>query len=180
MCVCDVWCVYVYIYIHMISYDALWCCKLMFVAMFAIVMPSNHSGFTAVARSRGRSVFVKRNILCEKNWTCSFKKDLACLTVPKEPDCYSIRPLLTHWRTMFPQFSKGLGHERVQFTLSQLQKTLPELILGSSSSAFSPSSSSSSSSSSLSLYVSFFLFLSFPSSFSFSCHTLNLKKMWKK
>jgi hypothetical protein len=41
------------------------------------------------------------------------EKNIACLPVPKESD----RLLKPYLRTVFPQISKALGHERVQFTL---------------------------------------------------------------
>jgi len=50
---------------------------------------------------------------------------------PQESD----RLLNPYLKTVFPQISKALGHERAQFTLvvcshgSQLQQTFPELIL---------------------------------------------------
>ena len=79
----------------------------------------------------GGAFFCQKKV-CGKNLNTFFsEKNLASLHVPKESD----RLLNPYWRTVFPQISKALGHERVQFTLvvcshgSQLQLTFPELIL---------------------------------------------------
>ena len=61
----------------------------------------------------GGAFFCQKKV-CGKNLNTFFsEKNLASLHVPKESD----RLLNPYWRTVFPQISKALGHERVQFTL---------------------------------------------------------------
>ena len=87
--------------------------------------------FTIVARNLGKPFFRPKKCLC-KNKNIFSEKILLVSLPPKNQTAYCLNP---YWRTVFPQISKALGHQRVQFTLvglfsgSQLQQAFPELIL---------------------------------------------------
>jgi len=88
------------------------------VASFALVAKKkqiilNPCRVTIVARNLGGAILLVQKNGCVKKSEHFFWKHIAFPPVPKESD----RLLNPYWRTVFPQISKALGHERVQFTL---------------------------------------------------------------
>ena len=71
--------------------------------------------FAIVARKPGGQFALSKKCLCKRIWTFFSEKN-AFLPVPKESDRL-LNPYKIIKEQFFPQISKALGHERVQFTL---------------------------------------------------------------